>query len=557
MGLFQQRLSRDPDAFPTFQLFILAIVRLAEPIALTSIFPYAWALVKHFQIGDESDASFYAGILISSFSLAEAVMGMYWGGLSDRIGRKPVLLVGCIGTMLSMIVVGMARNIWVALLGRVMGGLLNGNIGVIQTMVGELVKKPEHEPRAYSIMPFVWSIGTIIGPALGGTFADPHASFPELFPRGSLFDRFPYLLPNLLCALLLLISILMGYVLLEETHPDLQPPVVASKTALDFDDSQQQCSTYVSDETPLLETSDALKRPAVDLRAETYGTFNRDRDREEGTSTSDPATATTSTRQPTASFAAGNKPNTTNRATSVNIFSRRILAVVLALAIFSYHSMAYDSTLPIFFEDDRVVPFPSGDSTRGSFSFNPLYSPGGLGLSLRAVGMIMAINGVIALFVQAVVFPLAASWFGVGRLFMLVTILHPLAYVVVPWLLYVPAAWLYPAIYACMALRNLFAILVYPLLLILVKEATPSPSVLGKVNGMAASAGAACRMVAPPIAGYLYTVGSRIDCTALAWYGAALVALVGALQCFSVDRTPPAALHTSTAQSSEGDGRVV
>lgn len=405
-------------------------------------------------------------------------------------------------------------------------------------------------------MPFVWSIGTIIGPAIGGTFADPHVSFPELFPRGSLFDRFPYLLPNLLCALLLLVSIVLGYVLLEETHPDLQPPVFASKTALDFDDDHPQRSTYVSDETPLLETSDALKRPAIDLRAETYGTFSRDR--EEGAVASsnvsygvvsDSATATSRSTTLT-----DGKSAAAARDVTVNIFSRRILSVVLALAIFSYHSMAYDSTLPIFFEDDRIVPFPAVDGS--SPAFNPLYSPGGLGLSLRAVGMIMAVNGVIALFVQAVVFPLAASWLGVGRLFLLVTVLHPLAYVVVPWLLYVPASMLYPAIYACMALRNLFAILVYPLLLILIKEATPSPSVLGKVNGMAASAGAACRMVAPPIAGYLYTVGSRIDCTALAWYGAALVALVGALQCFSVERTPPV-LHKSTALSSEDDGSAV
>ncbi len=72
-------------------------------------------------------------------------MGMYWGGLSDRVGRKPVLLLGCVGTMLSMVMVGFASNIWVALAGRAFGGLLNGNIGVIQTMVGELVTKPEHE----------------------------------------------------------------------------------------------------------------------------------------------------------------------------------------------------------------------------------------------------------------------------------------------------------------------------------------------------------------------------------------------------------------------------
>lgn len=74
-------------------------------------------------------------------------MGMYWGGLSDRIGRKPVLLLGCIGTMFSMVMVGFASNIWIALIGRALGGLLNGNIGVIQTMVGELVTKPEHERK--------------------------------------------------------------------------------------------------------------------------------------------------------------------------------------------------------------------------------------------------------------------------------------------------------------------------------------------------------------------------------------------------------------------------
>lgn len=49
--------------------------------------------------------------------------------------------------MLSMVAVGFASNIWIALLGRAVGGLLNGNIAVIQTMVGELVTKPEHERK--------------------------------------------------------------------------------------------------------------------------------------------------------------------------------------------------------------------------------------------------------------------------------------------------------------------------------------------------------------------------------------------------------------------------
>ncbi|KAK3390198.1 major facilitator superfamily domain-containing protein [Podospora didyma] len=472
MTLTRLRSPRNPDEFPTVQLFILAIVRLAEPIALTSIFPYAWAFIKRLKIGEEDDASFYAGLLVSAFALAEALTGMYWGGLSDRVGRKPVLLLGCVGTMFSMVMVGFASNIWMALLGRAIGGLLNGNIGVIQTMVGELVTKPEHEPKAYSIMPFVWS--------------------------GSLFERFPYLLPNLICAGMLLVSILLGYFLLEETHPDMQPRVLLP------DD------TFLSENTPLIETSDAMKRPAVDLRDENYGTM-RGRD--------------------TGSAKAWDK-NSEKRPVG-SIFCKRIMAVILSLSIFTYHSMTFDHLLPIFFEDDRA---PANSVLGAIDHLSPFYSPGGLGLSLQAVGMIMAVQGVIALFMQAVVFPVMAERVGVYRLFILITVFHPITYIIMPSLLQVPDSLLYPAIYFCLAVRNFFSILLYPLLLILIKEATPSSTVLGKVNGLAASAGAACRMIAPPIAGYLYAMGKRMDCTALAWYGSTLVAIIGAIQCFSVTR---------------------
>ncbi|KAI3332513.1 MFS transporter [Xylariaceae sp. AK1471] len=498
MVLTRQRSPRNPNDFPTLQLFLLAIVRLAEPIALTSIFPYAWSLVRRFQVGNEQDASFYAGLLISAFSLTEALMGMYWGGLSDRIGRKPVLIVGCLGTMFSMIVVGFATNIWVALFGRAFGGLLNGNIGVIQTMVGELVTKPEHEPRAFAVMPFVWSIGTIIGPAIGGIFADPHHTWPGVFTEHSWFAKFPYLLPNAMCAALLFISIILGCILLEETHPDMQPRVMLP------DD------TYTTEETPLLETSDALKQPAVDLRSETYDTFRSRGSLEFGSETR--------------CLKGFEKRHST-------IFSKRILALIISLSIFTYHSMTYDHLMPIFFEDEKAH-FGSMFDT----AFNPFYSPGGLGLSMQTVGMISAVNGAIALFVQVVVFPVAAERFGVFRLFLFVTILHPIAYLIVPGLVYVPDSVLFPAIYVCLTIRNLLSIVLYPLLLILIKEVTPSPDMLGKVNGLAASAGAACRMIAPPVAGYLYSFGSQVDCTAIAWYGSAFVAVIGSVQCFAVER---------------------
>ncbi|CAG8168586.1 unnamed protein product [Penicillium salamii] len=496
MVLTQQRSQSIDDSFPTAQLFLLAICRVAEPIALTSIFPYSWVMVKDFHVDDEN-ASFYAGVLISAFALAEALTGMFWGGLSDRIGRKPVLLCGCIGTMLSLLLVGLAPNFWVALLGRALGGALNGNIGVIQTMVGELVKRPEHEPRAYTIMPFVWSIGSIIGPAIGGLLAKPAESNPSLFPVDGLFGKFPYLLPNLVCSVLLLFSIIGSWLFLQETHPDMQP----SEAHGYFDHATEQ---------PLLVTSGATANAAVDLRAESYGTFNQvhlhqDEHWNVQADGSSPSWKTLP------------KPKA---------FTWRIIMLVLALTIFTYHSMTYDHLLPIFLQDKT-----------GTGSHTSIFDiPGGVGLSTRAVGFIMSTDGIIAIVIQSVIFPALAHYLGIWRLFVIVTILHPIAYFMVPFLAFLPNQFLYGGIYTCLITRNILSIIDYPVLLILIKQASPSDSVMGKINGLAASAGAVSRTLAPPIAGFLYSTGSKVGCTGLAWWGSTLVALIGALQLWFIQR---------------------
>ena len=82
-------------------------------------------MVRDFHVGAKDSACLYAGLFISAFALAESLTGFFWGGLSDRIGRKPVLLIGCTGTMVSLIIVGLSTNFWVALAGRALGGLLS------------------------------------------------------------------------------------------------------------------------------------------------------------------------------------------------------------------------------------------------------------------------------------------------------------------------------------------------------------------------------------------------------------------------------------------------
>ncbi|KKK18620.1 MFS transporter [Aspergillus ochraceoroseus] len=492
----QERPTESTDKFPTAQLFLLAICRVAEPIALTSIFPYSWVMVRDFHMDDGNNASFYAGILVSAFSLAEALTGMFWGALSDRIGRKPVLLSGCLGTMASLLLVGFSTNFWMALFGRALGGILNGNIGVIQTMVGELVKRPEHEPRAYAVMPFVWSIGTIIGPAIGGLLAKPAENFPSVFSHHGLFGKFPYLLPNLVCSVLLLGSIIFSWLFLQETHPDMQPGGVPDH--LDNTSAEQ----------PLLATAGATTNAAVDLRAESYGTFNRVRLHE-----GDDAWRGDSD---------GSKMESDSQKQAA--FTHRVIMLVAALGIFTYHSMTYDHLFPIFLQDQRG-DYGSNRGGNSTFSF-----PGGVGLSTRAVGLIMSSDGVIALIIQGIIFPALAQFLGIWRLFIVVTILHPAAYFMVPFLIFLPSRSIFLGIYTCLVTRNILSIIAYPVLLILIKQASPSDSVLGKINGLAASAGAAARTVAPPIAGFLYSTGAEMKCTALAWWGSALVAMIGALQ---------------------------
>ena len=380
-------------------------------------------------------------------------------------------------------------------------------------------------------MPFVWSIGTIIGPAIGGTFARPAISMPSVFPPTGIFAHFPYLLPNLLCATVLLISIVFGYFFLIETHPDMQPW------------STQEELDHTTVETPLI-TAGATADYGVDLRADTYGTFNTVdiHEAKEWTLNADGSSRLSSI--------------SSNSNDMPKVFTRKVAMIVVALGLFTYHSMTYDHLLPIFLQDTRI----STSSVRQS----PFNIPGGLGLKMQSVGIIMSINGLIALFIQAIIFPLFASWLGVWKTFVMVTVLHPIAYFIVPYLIFLPENTLYPGIYVCLAIRNFFSILAYPLLLILVKEAAPSSSVLGKVNGLAASAGAACRTIAPPIAGYLYGVGTRVGFTGLAWWGSGIVAIAGAFQILSIQRTKnktatirPMASFMRNAMPTERDENVV
>ena len=93
------------------------------------------------------NASFYAGLLVSAYAFGEVLTAVIWGNISDRIGRKPIVLLGLLGVALSCMMFGLAKNYWVAFVARLIGGMLNGNVAVMQTMMAEMIKNPAHERK--------------------------------------------------------------------------------------------------------------------------------------------------------------------------------------------------------------------------------------------------------------------------------------------------------------------------------------------------------------------------------------------------------------------------
>lgn len=111
-------------------LLDIAICRFSEPIAFNSILAYTYVMVKDLNGGENPDTAFYAGLLVSAYAVAEALTAIGWGTLSDRYGRKPVVLFGLGGVAISSLIFGLAKTYWVALLARFVGGALNGNVSV-------------------------------------------------------------------------------------------------------------------------------------------------------------------------------------------------------------------------------------------------------------------------------------------------------------------------------------------------------------------------------------------------------------------------------------------
>lgn len=187
-----------------------AICRLCEPVAFTSILPYIAEKAKTLTGAHESlwQARSLAVAIVSAFHLGELVATLIWSGISDKLGRKRVLFLGFFSTAMTMLSFGFAEDPTSAVATRLLGGLTNGNAGVIDTMILENTSK-DQRAYAFAIMNCVWPTGAIIGSLLGGYLSQPVAQYPTIFRPDTVWENHPYLLANLSYTLLAFLASLL------------------------------------------------------------------------------------------------------------------------------------------------------------------------------------------------------------------------------------------------------------------------------------------------------------------------------------------------------------
>lgn len=111
--------------------------------------------------------AFQIGWLVGIFSLAQFFFSPVWGRISDRVGRKPVLLIGLVGTVVGYLLMGSAKTVAALFVARLIAGISGANISAAQAYLAD-ISAQEHRAKAMGLLGAAFGLGFVFGPALGG-----------------------------------------------------------------------------------------------------------------------------------------------------------------------------------------------------------------------------------------------------------------------------------------------------------------------------------------------------------------------------------------------------
>jgi MFS transporter, DHA1 family, tetracycline resistance protein len=186
-----------PTTLPK-SLVPIFLVIVVDILGMTIILP----LLPFYAEGLGASAT-TVGLLVSTFAVCQLIGGPILGRLSDRFGRRPLLLVSQAGTLIGFIILAYAHNLWLLFISRVIDGFTAGNISLAQAYIAD-VTKPEERTKSFAIIGIAFGLGFLIGPAVSG-----------------FLSQFGYVYPVLVAIILSSASIAATYFLLPST--DISP----------------------------------------------------------------------------------------------------------------------------------------------------------------------------------------------------------------------------------------------------------------------------------------------------------------------------------------------
>lgn len=189
------------NSSPNKALTFIFITVLIDVIGLGIIIPVIPALLDTLGIHDNAEASRYGGYLLFAYAIMNFLFAPVLGGLSDRYGRRPVLLIALAGLGLDYALHAVAPSLWLLFIGRILAGICGASFTTAQAYIAD-VSPPEKRAQNFGLVGAAFGLGFIIGPAIGGLL-------------GSMGPRIPFWVAAGLC----LANFLYGYFILPESLP--------------------------------------------------------------------------------------------------------------------------------------------------------------------------------------------------------------------------------------------------------------------------------------------------------------------------------------------------
>ena len=179
---------------------VLLLVVFIDLIGFGIVIPILPIVISHIGGG-----AFLVGVVIAIFSLFQFLFAPILGRLSDKYGRRPVLIVSSFINALSYFIIFLSQSIWVLILGRIVAGIGSANLSVAQAYIADTSKSHERTKRM-ALIGAAFGLGFIIGPLLGGVVS----------------TRFGVSYAFLIPAVLSFVNTILIYLILPESHTKLQ-----------------------------------------------------------------------------------------------------------------------------------------------------------------------------------------------------------------------------------------------------------------------------------------------------------------------------------------------